>query len=221
MANPASLMNIDPAIVKSLAEKLPSGPNGVFMTKDLRKFKWEYAVVIIGVIEDLKGLSSDLRPPACLRTALWLRLERFWHVLQFSGVFRHFLPLLVRLQNQALVIDADYLDTMQTALARDLALFGDQAPARLFLSFDEWKLHDTMEMMEEMKLPKGDFHSHVRGIYSRYQDYMQTTARSSGAAVGDFPVNLSPLGYTMMVNAALSSRIQALEERLARLEGPK
>lgn len=209
--------NIDPAIVKSLAEKLPSGPSGILMTRDVCKFKWEYAVVIIDVIEDLKW--NTMENSLCvLRTIVWNRLERYWHVLQLSNMFQNFMPLLLRLQNQTLEINAEYLDDMLVALAQDMALFGDHVPAALFLNFDEWKLHDAMDMLEEMKLPKGDFHSHVKGIYSRYQDVMRSTGGNHEAAMNAFPVNMSPLGYTMMVNATLTNRIQALEMRLARLE---
>lgn len=64
MANPQSMMNIDPEIIRDLAAKLPSGDK-VFPA-DVPSSKWEYAMVFLAKLEECKFTVEDGRKHAWL-----------------------------------------------------------------------------------------------------------------------------------------------------------
>jgi len=60
---------------------------------------------------------------------------------------------------------------MLEAITKDISKFGDQAPAHLFFTFDQWKNYEANRMMQEMKLEPIDPYKTVLSLYNTYSQY--------------------------------------------------
>lgn len=139
----SSITNIDPSIIKALYESLPQGDQPLIAIKinDQHQIKWEYAVVFVSVIKELKTMLNDY--PFASRNAYQSKLRPFHDVCVYTRVFKNFSKFLPNTQDPFIKITEEFLNSMLEALTKDISKFGDQAPTQLFLSFDQWKLHEA------------------------------------------------------------------------------
>ena len=208
-----SITNIDPSIIKALYESLPSGPQAFTINDNPRQFKWEYTVVFISVIEELKPMLHDY--PHVVLDAYRIKLSPFWHVCNYMGYFENFVKFFPDAQSPSVKITEEFLNSMLEALTKDISKFGDQAPAHLFFSFEQWKIYEAKRMMQEMKLEPIDPYENVLSLYKSYQNYRRRY--EDNVAMDRLKMCYNGFQSTMCL-MTLMQRINDLEARLQTLE---
>lgn len=228
-----SIMSIDPRVAKEIRLFLPSGPNVLGMVPDLRKLKWEYTVVFMCGIEELQEMLSEY--PHVVRNAVESKFNMYMHACSYMGIFENFSKMLWA--SHSTKINMEFLCLMMEALVKDVKLFEDEAPSHLFLCLEQWKIHKTYEMLQEMKMEPMNCYDAVSFLYVAYQENKQKNggddklameklkmsqnqraglADSSATIKNTFPMN--PIFLNTSLFATLMDRIYKLEARLEALE---
>lgn len=225
------IMSIDPGVVNELRLFLPMGSNALGKVPDLRKLKWEYTVVFMRIIEELREMLHDY--PHVIKNAYHTKLDVYWHACSYMGIFENFQKFFPSAKNPP-KIDEEFLCLMMEALVKDVSLFQDEAPQHLFLGLEEWKIHQTYEMLHEMKMEPMNCYDAVKAVYTCYEyqksrnggnhDFAMEALKTcqnldmgfGAPAPSASPRN--PILLSTMCFATLMDRIYKLEGRLKNLE---
>jgi len=226
-----SIMSIDPGVVNELRLFLPKGSNALGKVPDLRKFKWEYTIVFMRIIEELREMLDDY--PHVIKNAYHSKLAVYWHACSYMGIFENFQLFFPPAKNP-LKIDEEFLCVMMEALVKDVSLFQDEAPKHLFLGLEQWKIHKTYEMLQEMKMEPMNCYDAVKSLYTCYEDKKSRNGGNHDLAMealkicpkldmglgtpASFASPRNPILLNTMCFATLMDRIYKLESRLESLE---
>ena len=138
-----------------------------------------------------------------------------WHVCKYMGYFRNYVKFFPDAQSPSIKITEEFLNSMLEALTKDISKFGDQAPAHLFFSFEQWKIYETKRMMQEMKLEPIDPYENVLSLYKSYQNYRRRY--EDNVAMDRLKISYKDFQSTMCL-MTLMQRINDLEARLQTIE---
>ena len=210
--NVDDMLEVDPGILQRLKETLPKCPYFDINCSNFEPFKWDYAVVLLTSIEELKQILRDHPDHPLMAYVKYKTLhEEFYQPMCFTGQFTHVYELVPENVDPSFKVTKEFLDSMSQALAKDVASFRGEAPAHLFGSLEDWKQHECNRMMKEMKMPPADTYEMVFSFHKKYKACKQT-GRQHQSAMEHFKCDGS---YNTLVNyMTLLKRIQVLENQV-------
>jgi len=210
--NVDAMLKVDPGILQRLKETLPKTSSCVKVCSNFEPFKWDYAVVLLASIEQLKQALRD-HPEHPHIANLWYKAmhEDFRLPLCYTGQFKHIHEFMPENVDASLKVTEEFLDSMSQALVKDVASFKEEAPAQLFGSLEDWKQHDCNRMMKEIDMHSTDEYEMVSNMYKKYR-----VCKESGSGHLDALNHVKSGGvYCTVENfMTLLKRIQVLENQV-------
>jgi len=171
--NVDAMLKVDPGILQRLKETLPKTSSCVKVCSNFEPFKWDYAVVLLASIEQLKQALRDY-PEHPHIANLWYKAmhEDFRLPVCYTGQFKHIHEFMPENVDASFKVTGEFLDSMSQALVKDVASFEEEAPAHLFGSLEDWKQHECNRMVKEMYMNSADGYERVSYIYRKYGPWM-------------------------------------------------
>lgn len=211
------IASVDAGIVKEIKEILPTGPQCHTKCPDLETFKWEYVIVLISSLEDIRNtLNGSEGNSDHIAYSKFVSMHgEFRHPICYANFLRHIkkiLPKSTPSNSRGLSTSFhELLDTMFTALSKDILAFDDEIPTRFLGSLEDWKTHEAYRMLAEMGMQRTDAYSSIRSLYKMYRNSVCDSRRMS-------TFQAQPLIVEMRNYMSLLERIQSLEHRLEQME---
>lgn len=109
------------------------------------------------------------------------------------------------------------VDSMEQALCADMVSFNEQTPERFFKAYNDWKIDESIRMLQIMKLRPVDPYKAISGMHKYYEVAKRISGGNHDRAVRQLEDRYDGFQHTMTM-MQMMQYISALEDRVERLE---